>query len=132
MPHPSLIARCESGRPHYGPRPSLTGAEGNAYRGYSSTYPWVSSHRVSRIRSSSAAATSPSAFETMPRWHMTDAGKDYLKRAMHHWGRAEIGHGEREAKAMKRAAKACTLYTSWRRTDARARHPGRVRGAGNA
>jgi len=49
--------------------------------------------------------------EELERWRMTDAGKDYLKRATHHWGRAEIAHGEREAKAMKRAARACAFYS---------------------
>jgi uncharacterized protein YndB with AHSA1/START domain len=44
-------------------------------------------------------------------WRVTDEGKAYLKRATHHWGRAEILHGEREAKAMKRAARTCTFYS---------------------
>jgi uncharacterized protein YndB with AHSA1/START domain len=54
------------------------------------------------------ASGQPTA-DDLERWRVTDAGKDYLKRATNDWGRAEIAHGEREAKAMKRAARACTF-----------------------
>jgi uncharacterized protein YndB with AHSA1/START domain len=49
--------------------------------------------------------------DELERWRVTDEGKDYLKRATHAWGRAEIALGEREATAMKRAARACTFYS---------------------
>ena len=49
--------------------------------------------------------------DDLERWRLTDEGKDYLKRSTHAWGRAEVAHGEREAKAMKRAARACTFYS---------------------
>lgn len=52
----------------------------------------------------------PTADE-LERWRVTDEGKAYLKRAAHDWGRAEMAHGEREAKAMKRAARTCTFYS---------------------
>jgi hypothetical protein len=55
----------------------------------------------------SGAATT----DDLERWRLTDEGKDYLKRATRAWGRAEIAHGEREATAMKRAARACTFYS---------------------
>jgi uncharacterized protein YndB with AHSA1/START domain len=47
----------------------------------------------------------------LERWRVTDEGKHYLKRATDAWGRAEIAHGEREATAMKRAARACGFYS---------------------
>lgn len=56
------------------------------------------------------ASGAPTADE-LERWRVTDEGKAYLKRATHDWGLAEIAHGEREAKAMKRAARACTFYS---------------------
>lgn len=49
--------------------------------------------------------------DNLDSWRSTDAGKDYLKRATHAWGRAEIANGEGEAPAMKRAARACTFYS---------------------
>lgn len=49
--------------------------------------------------------------DDLERWRVTDEGKKYLKQATHHWGRAEVAHGEREAKAMKRAARTCTFYS---------------------
>jgi uncharacterized protein YndB with AHSA1/START domain len=49
--------------------------------------------------------------DELERWRVTDQGKDYLQRATRDWARAEIAHGEREAKAMKRAARACTFYS---------------------
>lgn len=55
----------------------------------------------------SGAATS----DDLERWRTTDDGKRYLERATRDWGRAEIAHGEREAKAMKRAARACAFYS---------------------
>lgn len=55
----------------------------------------------------SGAATT----DDLERWRPTGEGKDYLERATHDWGRAEIAHGEREAKAMKRAARACAFYS---------------------
>jgi uncharacterized protein YndB with AHSA1/START domain len=55
----------------------------------------------------SGAATT----DDLERWRLTDEGNAYLKRATHAWARAEIAHGEREATAMKRAARACTFYS---------------------
>jgi uncharacterized protein YndB with AHSA1/START domain len=55
----------------------------------------------------SGAATS----EALEHWRRTDEGTQYLERATHAWGRAEIAHGEREKKAMKRAARACSFYS---------------------
>ncbi|MDF3065359.1 MAG: Aha1 domain protein [Polyangiaceae bacterium] len=49
--------------------------------------------------------------DDIERWRLTAEGKDYLKRATQAWGRAEVAHGEREAKAMKKAARACTFYS---------------------
>ena len=48
--------------------------------------------------------------DALERWRVTDEGKEYLRRATHAWGRAEIAHGEREPKAMKRAARTCAFY----------------------
>jgi uncharacterized protein YndB with AHSA1/START domain len=49
--------------------------------------------------------------DDLERWRVTDEGKKYLETATHHWGRAEVAHGEREAKAMKRAARTCMFYS---------------------
>jgi len=49
--------------------------------------------------------------EELERWRLSDEGKQYLQRATHDWGRAEIAHGEREVKAMKRAARTCAFYS---------------------
>jgi hypothetical protein len=49
--------------------------------------------------------------DELERWRLTDEGKGYLQQATRDWARAEIVHGEREAKAMKRAARACTFYS---------------------
>jgi uncharacterized protein YndB with AHSA1/START domain len=55
--------------------------------------------------------TNTATADDLERWRVTEAGRAYLKRATHAWALAEIAQGERETKAMKRAARACTFYS---------------------
>lgn len=56
-------------------------------------------------------ASGSATTDNLEHWRLTDEGKDYLERSTNAWGRAEIAHGEREATAMKRAARACAFYS---------------------
>jgi len=56
-------------------------------------------------------ASGAATVDALERWRVTDEGRAYLKQASLDWGRAEVAHGEREARAMKRAARACTFYS---------------------